>query len=71
MASIKPLKLPLAAAEVDRAAHLRSDETYLSNAFADGQVLIFFDEKFAVVENQVLFLKGSTLDGYQSQTDYF
>ena len=71
MAPIKPLKLPLAAAEVDRAAHLRSDETYLSKAFADGQVLIFFDEKFAVVENQVLFLKGSTLGGYQSQTDYF
>ena len=71
MAPIKPLKLPLAAAEVDRAAHLRSDETYLSKAFADGQVLIFFDEKFAVVENQLLFLKGSTLGGYQSQTDYF
>lgn len=71
MAPIKPLKLPLAAAEVDRAAHLRSDETYLSNAFTDGQVLIFFDEKFAAVENQVLFLKGSTLGGYQSQTDYF
>jgi len=71
MASIKPLKLPLAAAEVDRAAHLRSDETYLSTAFADGQVLIFFDEKFAVVGDQVLFLKGSTLGAYQSQTDYF
>ncbi len=71
MAPIKPLKLPLAAAEVDRAAHLRSDETYLSKAFADGQVLIFFDEKFAVLENQLLFLKGSTLGGYQSQTDYF
>ena len=71
MAPIKPLKLPLAAAEVDRAAHLRSDETYLSKAFADGQVLIFFDEKFAVVENQLLFLKGSNLGGYQSQTDYF
>ena len=71
MAPIKPLKLPLAAAEVDRAAYLRSDETYLSNAFADGQVLIFFDEKFVVVEDQVLFLKGSTLGAYQSQTDYF
>ena len=71
MAPIKPLKLPLAAAEVDRAAHLRSDETYLSKAFADGQVLIFFDEKFAVVENQLLFLKGSNLGGYRSQTDYF
>ena len=71
MAPIKPLKLPLAAAEVDRAAHLRSDETYLGTAFADGQVLIFFDEKFAVVGDQILFLKGSTLGAYQSQTDYF
>jgi NAD+ diphosphatase len=71
MAPIKPLKLPLAAAEVDRAAHLRSDEKYLSSAFSDGQVLIFFEEKFAVINDQVLFLKGSTLGAYQSQTDYF
>lgn len=71
MAPIKPLKLPLAAAEVDRAAHLRSDEKYLSSAFSNGQVLIFFEEKFAVVNDQVLFLKGSTLGAYQSQTDYF
>lgn len=71
MAPIKPLKLPLAAAEVDRAAHLRSDEKYLSSAFSHGQVLIFFEEKFAVINDQVLFLKGSTLGAYQSQTDYF
>ena len=47
MAPNKPLKLPLAAAEVDRSAHLRSDATYLDSAWPDAAVLLFCDEKFA------------------------
>jgi NAD+ diphosphatase len=71
MAPLKPLKLPLAAAEVDRAAHLRSDLTYLESAWPDASVLLFYDEKFATKNDQLLFATGSALGEYQDQSDYF
>ena len=67
----KSLKLPLAVAEVDRAAHLRSDEAYLKSAWASASVLLFMDEKFVSNSNQINFTTGSALGEYQSQTDYF
>ena len=67
----KSLKLPLAVAEVDRAAHLRSDEAYLKSAWASASVLLFMDEKFVASNNQISFVNGSILGEYQSQTDYF
>ena len=67
----KSLKLPLAVAEVDRAAHLRSDEAYLKSAWASASVLLFMDEKFVASDNQISFVSGSSLGEYQSQTDYF
>ena len=67
----KPLKLPLAAAKVDRAAHLRSDATYLNSAWPEAAVLLFSDEKFATNHDQLLFKKGSELGKYQDQNDYF
>ena len=67
----KSLKLPLAVAEVDRAAHLRSDEAYLKSAWASASVLLFMDEKFVASSNQINFVPGSTLGEYQTQTDYF
>jgi len=67
----KSLKLPLAVAEVDRAAHLRSDEAYLKSAWASASVLLFMDEKFVASNNQISFVSGSSLGEYQSQTDYF
>jgi len=71
MAPNKPLKLPLAAAEVDRAAHLRSDATYLDSAWPEAAVLLFSDEKFATSNNQLLFTNGAALGKYQDQSDYF
>ena len=71
MAPHKPLKLPLAAAEVDRAAHLRSDATYLNSAWPEAAVLLFSDEKFATNHDQLLFKKGSEVGKYQDQNDYF
>ena len=71
MAPHKPLKLPLAAAEVDRAAHLRSDTTYLDSAWPEAAVLLFSDEKFATSNNQLLFTNGAALGKYQDQSDYF
>ena len=71
MAPNKSLKLPLAVAEVDRAAHLRSDESYLKSAWASASVLLFMDEKFVSNSNQIKFTTGSALGEYQSQTDYF
>ena len=71
MAPNKSLKLPLAVAEVDRAAHLRSDEAYLKSAWASASVLRFMDEKFVASSNQINFVPGSTLGEYQTQTDYF
>jgi len=71
MAPNKSLKLPLAVAEVDRAAHLRSDEAYLKSAWASASVLLFMDEKFVSNSNQINFTTGSALGEYQSQTDYF
>ena len=71
MASNKSLKLPLAVAEVDRAAHLRSDEAYLKSAWASASVLLFMDEKFVSNSNQINFMSGSALGEYQPQTDYF
>ena len=67
----KSLKLPLAVAEVDRAAHFRSDEAYLKSAWASASVLQFMDEKFVAGNNQISFVSGSSLGEYQSQTDYF
>ena len=67
----KSLKLPLAVAEVDRAAHLRSDEAYLKSAWASASVLLFMDEKFVASNNQISIVSGSGLGEYQSQTDYF
>ena len=71
MAPNKPLKLPLAAAEVDRSAHLRSDATYLDSAWPDAAVLLFCDEKFATNNDQLLFTTGAALGKYQDQSDYF
>jgi len=71
MAPNKSLKLPLAVAEVDRAAHLRSDEAYLKSAWASASVLLFMNEKFVASSNQINFVPGSTLGEYQTQTDYF
>ena len=71
MAPHKPLNLPLAVAEVDRAAHLRSDLTYLNSAWAQASVLLFSDEKFATEKDQLLFTSGQSLGAYQDQRDYF
>ena len=71
MAPNKSLKLPLAVAEVDRAAHLRSDEAYLKSVWASASVLLFMDEKFVSNSNRINFTTGSALGEYQSQTDYF
>ena len=71
MAPIKPLKLPLAAAEVDRSAHLRSDEAYLKSAWANAAVLQFMSEKFVSHLNQLTFVKGMSLGEYDPQSDYF
>lgn len=71
MAPHKPLNLPLAVAEVDRAAHLRSDLIYLNSAWAQASVLLFSDEKFATEKDQLLFTSGQSLGAYQDQSDYF
>ena len=71
MAPNKSLKLPLAVAEVDRAAHLRSDEAYLKSVWASASVLLFMNEKFVSNSNRINFATGSALGEYQSQTDYF
>lgn len=71
MASNKPLKLPLAAAEVDRSAHLRSDEAYIKSAWPNASVLQFMSEKFVSLSNQLTFAKGASLGEYDSQSDYF
>ena len=71
MAPIKPLKLPLAASQVDRSAHLRSDEGYLKSTWSSALVITFMDEKFATLGDQLSLVTGATLGEYQSQSDYF
>ena len=71
MSPNKPLKLPLAAAEVDRSAHLRSDDAYLQSSWPNALVLQFSSEKFASQSNQLTFVKGASLGEYDSQIDYF
>ena len=71
MSPNKPLKLPLAAAEIDRSAHLRSDEAYLQSSWPNALVLQFSSEKFASQSNQLTFVKGASLGEYDSQSDYF
>jgi len=71
MAPHKPLNLPLAVAQVDRAAHLRGDESYLISAWPQALVLSFLDEKFATKNNQLIFSSGQSLGAYQDQSDYF
>ena len=67
----QPLKLPLAVAEVDRSAHLRSNEAYLQSSWPNALVLQFNSEKFASQSNQLTFVKGASLGEYDSQIDYF
>ena len=71
MSPNKPLKLPLAVAEIDRSAHLRSDEVYLQSSWPNALVLQFSSEKFASQSNQLTFVKGASLGEYDSQIDYF
>jgi len=71
MSPNQPLKLPLAAAEVDRSAHLRSDEAYLQSSWPNALVLQFNSEKFASQSNQLTFVKGASLGEYDYQIDYF
>ena len=71
MSPNKPLKLPLAVAEIDRSAHLRSDEVYLQSSWPNALVLQFNSEKFASQSNQLTFVKGASLGEYDSQIDYF
>lgn len=58
-------------AEVDRAAHLRLDESYLKDAWKNAKVLQFQDEKFLSNDNQLAFVEGKQLGDFQSQSDYF
>jgi NAD+ diphosphatase len=71
MSPNKPLKLPLAVAEIDRSAHLRSDEAYLQSSWPNALVLQFNSEKFVSYSNQLTFVKGASLGEYDSQIDYF
>jgi NAD+ diphosphatase len=71
MSPNKPLKLPLAVAEIDRSAHLRSDEAYLQSSWPNALVLQFNSEKFASQSNQLTFVNGASLGEYDSQIDYF
>jgi NAD+ diphosphatase len=71
MSPNKPLKLPLAVAEIERSAHLRSDEAYLQSSWTNALVLQFNSEKFASQSNQLTFVKGASLGEYDSQIDYF
>ena len=71
MSPNQPLKLPLAVAEIDRSAHLRSDEAYLQSSWPNALVLQFNSEKFASQSNQLTFVKGASLGEYDSQIDYF
>ena len=71
MASNKPLKLPLAVAEVDRSAHLRSDGAYIKSSWPNASVLQFISEKFASHSNQLTFVNGASLGEYDPQSDYF
>ena len=71
MTSHKPIKLPLSMAEVDRAAHLRLDESYLKTAWQNAKVLQFQDEKFLSADNQLQIVEGQELGEFQSQSDYF
>ena len=71
MTSHKPIKLPLSLAEVDRAAHLRLDESYLKSVWKNSKILQFQDEKFLAIDNQLHFVDGNQLGDYQSQSDYF
>ena len=71
MSPNKPLKLPLAVAEVDRSAHLRSDEAYIKSAWPNALVLQFISEKFVSHSNQLTFVNGASLGEYDSQSDYF
>jgi NAD+ diphosphatase len=71
MSPNKPLKLPLAVAEIDRSAHLRSDEAYLQSSWPNALVLQFNSEKFASQSNQLAFVKGASLGEYDHQSDYF
>lgn len=71
MSPNKPLKLPLAVAEIDRSAHLRSDEAYLQSSWPNALVLQFNSEKFASQSNQLTFVKGASLGEYDAQIDYF
>ena len=58
-------------AEVDRAAHLRLDESYLQAAWKNAKVLQFQDEKFLAIDNQLQIVDGNELGDYQPQSDYF
>ena len=58
-------------AEVDRAAHLRLDESYLKTAWQNAKVLQFQDEKFLSADNQLQIVEGQELGEFQSQSDYF
>ena len=58
-------------AEVDRAAHLRLDESYLKAAWENAKVLQYQDEKFLSIDNQIKFVDGKQLGEYQAQNDYF
>jgi NAD+ diphosphatase len=71
MALNKPLKLPLAAAKVDRAAHLRGDSAYLASVWPNASALQFSDEKFATHQHQLILTNGAALGEYQDQSDYF
>jgi NAD+ diphosphatase len=71
MSPNKPLKLPLAVAEIERSAHLRSDEAYLQSSWPNALVLQFNSEKFDSQSNQLTFVKGASLGEYDSQIDYF
>ena len=58
-------------AEVDRAAHLRLDESYLLAVWKNAKVLQFQDEKFLAIDNQLQIVDGNELGDYQPQSDYF
>ncbi|MEY3378552.1 MAG: hypothetical protein RLZZ125_129, partial [Actinomycetota bacterium] len=56
-----PLLLPLSRSELDRAAHLRGDDSALNEMWQRGKIIELLGDRFRCAGNSLEFLSGSSL----------
>ena len=66
-----PLLLPLSRSELDRAAHLRGDDSALNEMWQRGKIIELLGDRFRCSGNSLEFLSGSSLSSTNEEAERY